>query len=64
MDRTSEPEWGFDGTFEGTRRRQILSGLSLTPAERLQWLERRMAELRILTGKAAPQDRDGKPPSS
>lgn len=65
MDRTSETEWaGFDGSFEGTRRRQILSGLALTPAERLRWLERRMAELRSLTGKAAPQDRDGESSSS
>jgi hypothetical protein len=52
-----ESEWaGFDGSFEGTRRRQILSGLDLSPAERLRWLERRMAELRALQGKAMPQN--------
>jgi hypothetical protein len=57
-DRSSESEWGgFDGSFEGTRRRQILSGLDLSPLERLQWLERRMAELRTLQGKATPQNR-------
>ena len=50
----SGSEWdGFDGSFEGTRRRQILSGLDLTPVERLRWLERRMTELLELKGKAA-----------
>lgn len=42
----------FDGTFEGTRRRQILLGLEIEPAERLRWLERTMAELRALQGRA------------
>jgi hypothetical protein len=42
----------FDGTFEGTRQRQILLGLELEPAERLRWLERTMAELRALKGRA------------
>ena len=42
----------FDGTFEGTRRRQILLGLEIAPAERLRWLERTMAELRALKGRA------------
>jgi hypothetical protein len=56
-DLISESEWaGFDGSFEGTRRRQILCGLDLTPAERLRWLERRMAELRALQGKAMPEN--------
>lgn len=56
--RNSESDWaGFDGTFEGTQRRQILAGLALTPAARLQWLERRMTELLRLKGKAALQDR-------
>jgi hypothetical protein len=41
----------FDGTFEGTRRRQILLGLELEPAERLRWLERTVAELRVLKGR-------------
>ncbi len=43
-----------DGTFEGTRRRQLLAGLELEPVERLRWLERTMDELRRLRGKAAP----------
>jgi hypothetical protein len=56
-DPASESEWaGFDGSFEGTRRRQILSGLDLTPLERLRWLERRMSELRALQGKAMPRN--------
>ncbi len=42
----------FDATFEGTRLRQILLGLELDPAERLEWLERTMVELRALQGKA------------
>jgi hypothetical protein len=55
--RDSESGWdGFDGTFEGTRRRQDLAGLELTPAERLCWLEERMTELLKLKGKAAPAD--------
>ncbi|MCU1348287.1 MAG: hypothetical protein JWO56_1317 [Acidobacteria bacterium] len=44
----------FDGSFEGTRRRQILSGLKLDPAARLRWLEERMDELFRLQGKATP----------
>ncbi|HXH37267.1 MAG TPA: hypothetical protein VNN08_01430 [Thermoanaerobaculia bacterium] len=53
--RDPESEWaGFDGTFEGTRRRQELAGLELTPAERLRWLEERMTELLKLKGRAAP----------
>ncbi|MEO8035319.1 MAG: hypothetical protein ABI837_12865 [Acidobacteriota bacterium] len=43
---------GFDGSFEGARRRQVLLGLGLEPAERLRWLERTMAELRSLQGRA------------
>ena len=55
MDATdSESPWAdFDGTFEGTRRRQELAGLELTYAERLRWLEERMTELLKLKGKAA-----------
>jgi hypothetical protein len=53
-DPISEAKWsGFDGSFEGTRRRQILSGLDLTPVERLRWLEGRMTELLKLKGEAA-----------
>jgi hypothetical protein len=42
----------FDGSFEGTRRRQVLLGLSMTPQERLRWLEKRMSEMRRFLGKA------------
>jgi hypothetical protein len=60
-DRPNESEWdGFDGSVDGTRRRQILSGLDLSPVERLRWLEQRMTELRALQGKAKPQNREGK----
>ena len=45
----------FDGSFEGTRRRQMLLGLEMTPIERLRWLDRRMAELRKLQGIAQSQ---------
>jgi len=58
-----DPESGwadFDGTFEGTRRRQDLAGLELTPAERLRWLEKRMTELLKLKGKAVPSDRSAR----
>ena len=45
-------EDSFEATFEETRRRQVLLGLELEPAERLRWLERTMVELRELLGKA------------
>jgi len=54
----SDPESGwtaFDGTFDGTRRRQDLAGLELTPTERLRWLEERMTELLRLKGRAAAE---------
>jgi hypothetical protein len=43
----------FDGSFEGTRRRQAIQGRDLPPAERLRWFERHMAELRRLQGRAS-----------
>ncbi len=53
-----ESAWAdFDGTFDGTRRRQDLGGLELTHAERLRWLEERMSELLKLKGNAASSDR-------
>lgn len=50
----SDPFGGvdFDGSFEGTRKRQMLLGLQLEPMERLQWLERTLAEMRQLQGLA------------
>ena len=55
----SDPESGwadFDGSFEGTRRRQDLAGLELTYAERLRWLEERITDLWKLKGRAASSE--------
>ena len=38
--------------FEGARRQHLLQGLRLTPAERLQWLEDTVEEMRQLQGRA------------
>jgi hypothetical protein len=43
-----EPTWDF----EGTRRQHLLRGLRMTPAERLQWLEETVDEMRRLQGLA------------
>ena len=43
----------FDGSFEGTRRRQARLGLDVPLAERLRWFERHMADLRRLQGRAS-----------
>jgi hypothetical protein len=43
---------GFNRGFEGHWRRQVRLGLSLTPVERLRWLEQTMEELRPLVGRA------------
>jgi hypothetical protein len=43
---------GFDRGFDGHRLRQARTGLRLTPAERLRWLERTMDELRRMLGRA------------
>ncbi len=43
---------GFDAGFEGHRRRQARLGLTLTPVERLRWLEQTMEELRAWVGRA------------
>jgi hypothetical protein len=42
----------FDAGYEGHQRRQARLGLSMTPAERLAWLENKLAEMRQLLGKA------------
>jgi hypothetical protein len=47
------PEGAFDRGYEGHARRQARLGLTLSPAERLRWLEQTMEELRRLRGKAA-----------
>jgi hypothetical protein len=43
----------FDGSFEGTRRRQALAARRLPPADRLRWMERLVSELRALQGHAS-----------
>jgi hypothetical protein len=43
---------GFDRGFDGHWRRQARLGLSLSPAQRLRWLEQTMEELRPLVGRA------------
>lgn len=48
---------GFDRGFEGHRQRQARLGLTLTPAERLRWLEETMDQLQPLVGRA----RQGRP---
>ena len=54
-DTDSAPDGdGFDRGFDGHRRRQLIAGLALTPAQRLKWLEDTMAEMRRLLGRARP----------
>lgn len=49
----------FDVGFDGHRRRQAVAGRELTYAQRLQWLEDTLAEMRRLLGRAraAPASR-------
>lgn len=51
-DRPQHPGDGFDRGWDGHRRRQARLGLTLTPAQRLLWLERTMAEMRLIQGRA------------
>lgn len=48
---TDDTEHGW--SCEETERRQRLSGLALTPLERLRWLDRHKKELQLLLGRAA-----------
>lgn len=48
-DRKSQ-EPAFDGGFEATRLRQATLGLALTPAQRLEWLERTVEEMKQICG--------------
>ena len=60
----------FDRGFEGVRRRQAKLGLSMTPAQRLEWLERAMEEFRRMQGlasagkQASPSPAEKRPPDS
>lgn len=47
-----QSEGEFDDGWEGHRRRQVRLGLSLTPAQRLRWLEDTMEAMRRLQGRA------------
>jgi len=53
----ASPEPDLSGwDFAGTRRHHLEIGLRMTPAERLQWLEETVDEMRRLQGLArAPQ---------
>jgi hypothetical protein len=54
-DETADTHEAFDGSFSGTRQRQILAGLELDPTARLRWLERTIADLqRLSAGPVKP----------
>ena len=62
MSEAKEPDGdGWDAGYEAHQRRQARLGLSMTPAERLAWLERKLAEMRGLLGKARDAERDAEP---
>ena len=42
------------GSFEATRKRQILLGLELTPLERLAWLDAKRQEVKRLREAMVP----------
>jgi len=48
----SNADDGFDRGWEAHKRRQATSGLALTPAQRLRWLEETMETLRRWQGRA------------
>jgi hypothetical protein len=52
-DQGSVSDSELDGwDFEGTRRHHLEIGLRMTPAQRLQWLEETVEEMRSLQGLA------------
>ena len=53
LQKPETPDAPFDGSFEGTRRRQAREGRKLSPTERLRWLESWNTELRSLRGRAS-----------
>ncbi len=65
VSKMSEPKArdgdGWDAGFDGHQRRQARLGLSMTPAERLAWLECKLAEMRELLGKAQTAERNDEP---
>jgi hypothetical protein len=50
---------GFDRGYDGHRRRQLVAGRHLTPAQRLAWLESTMEELTHFLGRARHARRVG-----
>ncbi len=62
--RPGHPAAEFPRGYDGHRRSQAGSGLGLTPAERLRWLEETMATLRRWRGRArsAPKVQDTREP--
>ncbi len=52
MDSQDQLSTGFEWSHEDTRRRQIRSGVLMTPAQRLAWLEEMLDELLPLVGRA------------
>jgi hypothetical protein len=57
MPDNPSPRNNGDWDFEGTRRHHLKLGLSLTPEQRLRWLEETVEEMRGLQGLA----RNGRP---
>jgi hypothetical protein len=53
-ERSSEPTGTFDVGFDGHRRRQAIAGRALTYAQRLEWLEASVEEMRRFLGRALP----------
>lgn len=51
-DRTGEAGTGFPRGWDGHRRAQAGIGLSMTPAERLRWLQETLETLRRWQGRA------------
>ena len=61
MSAPPRPPAEFPRGFDGHRRAQAASGLRLTPAERLRWLEETMETLRRWRGRAREAERATRP---
>lgn len=55
--QTEVTQTTFAVGYEAHQRRQIRAGLSMTPGQRLAWLEDKLAEMRRLLGKARASSR-------
>ncbi|NOZ93433.1 MAG: hypothetical protein GXP47_01675 [Acidobacteria bacterium] len=58
MDERREDRDTFGWSRAATSRRQRRAGLSMTPAERLDWLEKMLDELLPLLGRARQAGRE------